>query len=67
MACGLPVVVTASGELPRVVGPAGRVVPEGDIPALVAALAGLAAVTGICVGCEVYLFLARRRGVELVA
>jgi hypothetical protein len=34
---------------------------------VVAALAGLAAVTGICVGCEVYLVLARRRGVELVA
>lgn len=34
---------------------------------IVAALAGLAAVTGICVGCEVYLFLARRRGVRLVA
>ena len=34
---------------------------------VVAALAGLAATTGICVGCEVYLFLARRRGVELVA
>jgi hypothetical protein len=34
---------------------------------IVAALAGLAAVTGICVGCEVYLSLARRRGVELVA
>jgi hypothetical protein len=32
---------------------------------IVAALAGLAASTGICVGCEVYLFLARRRGVEL--
>ena len=34
---------------------------------IVAALAGLAAATGICVGCEVYLFLARRRGVKLVA
>lgn len=34
---------------------------------IVAALAGLAAVTGICVGCEVYLFVARRRGVQLVA
>jgi hypothetical protein len=34
---------------------------------LVAALAGLSAVSGICVGCEVYLWLARRRGVELVA
>ena len=34
---------------------------------IVAALAGLSAITGICVGCEIYLFLARRRGVELVA
>ena len=32
---------------------------------LVAFLAGLAASTGICVGCEVYLFLARRRGVRM--
>jgi hypothetical protein len=28
---------------------------------IVAALAGLSAVTGICVGCEIYLFAARRR------
>lgn len=34
---------------------------------VVAALAGLAATTGICVGCEIYLFLARRRGIELAA
>ena len=34
---------------------------------VVAALAGLAATTGICVGCEMYLLFARRRGVELVA
>ena len=34
---------------------------------IVAALAGLAAVTGICVGCEIYVFLARRRGVQLAA
>ena len=34
---------------------------------VVAALAGLAAVTGICVGCEIYLLVARRRGVRLVA
>jgi hypothetical protein len=34
---------------------------------IVAVLAGLAATTGICVGCEIYLFVARRRGVELVA
>ncbi len=32
---------------------------------VVAALAGLAATTGVCVGCEMYLFLARRRGVKL--
>lgn len=34
---------------------------------IVAALAGLAAVTGICVGCEIWLFVARRRNVRLVA
>ncbi len=34
---------------------------------IVAALAGLAAATKICVGCEMYLFVARRRGVHLVA
>jgi hypothetical protein len=34
---------------------------------VVAALAGLAAATGICVGCELWLFWARRRHVELVA
>ena len=32
---------------------------------VVALLAGLAAATGICVGCEIYLFLARRRGVRM--
>lgn len=32
---------------------------------IVAVLAGLAATTGLCVGCEVYLFFARRRGVEV--
>lgn len=34
---------------------------------IVAGLAGLAAATGICVGCELYLLVARRRGVSLVA
>lgn len=34
---------------------------------VVAALAGLAAVTGLCVGCEVYLWLARLRGRPLPA
>ena len=31
----------------------------------VAVLAGLAATTGICVGCEIYLLVARRRGVSV--
>ncbi len=46
----------------------------GDISALgwalaliVAALAGLAAATGICVGCELWLLIAKRRNIELVA
>lgn len=34
---------------------------------VVAVLAGLAATTGLCVGCEIWLFVARRRRVELVA
>ena len=34
---------------------------------IVAALAALAATTGLCVGCEAYLWVARRRGVTLVA
>ena len=34
---------------------------------VVAALAGLAAVTGICVGCEIYVLLARRFGIRLTA
>ena len=32
---------------------------------VVAALAGLAATTGLCIGCELYLLLARRRGVRI--
>jgi len=32
---------------------------------IVAALAGLAATTGICVGCEVYVLLARARGLSI--
>lgn len=34
---------------------------------VVAVLAGLAASSGLCIGCELYLLFARRRGVELVA
>jgi len=33
---------------------------------VVAALAALSAATGICVGCEMWLFAARRRGVEVL-
>ena len=33
---------------------------------IVADLAGLSAATGICVGCELYLLIARQRGVALV-
>lgn len=43
MACGVPVVGSDSGEIPRVIGDAGQVVPEGDARALGRALAELAA------------------------
>lgn len=33
---------------------------------VVALLAGLAASSGLCIGCELYLFFARRRGTHLV-
>jgi glycosyltransferase involved in cell wall biosynthesis len=41
MACGVPVVGSDSGEIPRVIGPAGLVVPEGDARALADALTRL--------------------------
>jgi glycosyltransferase involved in cell wall biosynthesis len=41
MACGVPVVGSASGELPNVIAAAGLVVPEGDPVALRAAIATL--------------------------
>jgi hypothetical protein len=44
---------------------AGAPVAGWALALLVAFLAGLAASTGICVGCEIYLFLARRRGVRM--
>lgn len=46
---------------------AGSEVVAWGLALVVAMLAGLAATSGLCVGCEVYLFVARRRGVELVA
>jgi glycosyltransferase involved in cell wall biosynthesis len=41
MACEVPVVGSDSGEIPRVIGDAGIVVPEGNVAALRAALARL--------------------------
>lgn len=41
MACGVAVVGSDSGEIPRVTGPAGVIVPEGDIAALRDALQAL--------------------------
>jgi phosphatidyl-myo-inositol dimannoside synthase len=43
MACGVPLLASDSGEIPRVVGPAGRVLPERDPTAWTAALAELLA------------------------
>jgi len=42
MACGVPVVGSNSGEISRVIGEAGRVVPEGDGRRLTEALSALA-------------------------
>ncbi|MCO8120562.1 glycosyltransferase [Stieleria sp. TO1_6] len=38
MAMGLPIVGSDSGAIPEVIGPAGRITPEGDSQALAAAL-----------------------------
>jgi glycosyltransferase involved in cell wall biosynthesis len=43
MACGVPVVGSDSGEIPRVIGPAGRVFAEGKVESLVTQLQTLAA------------------------
>jgi len=43
MACDVTVIGSDSGEIPRVIGDAGRVVPEGDVAALRATLSRLAA------------------------
>jgi len=42
MACGVPVIGTATGAIPEVIGDAGLTFPEGDAEALAAALARLA-------------------------
>jgi glycosyltransferase involved in cell wall biosynthesis len=38
MACGVPVIGSDSGAIPGVIGDAGQIVPEGDIPGLRSAL-----------------------------
>jgi glycosyltransferase involved in cell wall biosynthesis len=43
MASGVPVVGSSSGEIPHVIGTAGLVYPEGNVPALRSTLAGLLA------------------------
>jgi glycosyltransferase involved in cell wall biosynthesis len=42
MSCGVPVVGSSSGEIPNVIGDAGLIYPEGDVPALAASLERLA-------------------------
>lgn len=42
MACGVPVIGAATGEIPRVIGDAGLIVPAGDVAALREALETLA-------------------------
>ena len=46
---------------------AGNAVVGWVLALVVAVLAGLAATTGVCVGCEIWLFIARRRGTRLAA
>lgn len=41
MACGVPVLGSDSGEIPGVIGEAGRIVPAGDVQALTDALTDL--------------------------
>ncbi|HUN21717.1 MAG TPA: glycosyltransferase family 4 protein [Anaerolineales bacterium] len=41
MACGVPVVGSTCGEIPNVIGSAGLVFPEGDVPALTGLLSQL--------------------------
>ena len=47
MACAVPVLGSDSGEIPNVIGAAGRVFPEGDGPALTSLLRGLMGDTGL--------------------
>jgi hypothetical protein len=58
-AAGVGVAFLATASLALVAGAPGA---AWALALAVAALAGLAATTGICVGCEMWLFFARRSG-----
>lgn len=61
-AAAVGVAFLAASSLAFAIGSAGV---AWALALVVAALAGLAAVTGLCIGCEIYLLLAGRRGVAL--
>ncbi len=48
MACGVPVVGSSSMEIPRVIGDAGLIFAEGDVPALCVALQRLLGDESLC-------------------
>lgn len=61
-AAAVGAVVLAGATVAFVLGAPG---PGWALALVVAVLAGLSASTGLCVGCEIWLFVARRRGVVL--
>ncbi len=63
-AAAVGVVFLTAGALAFAAGHAGI---GWTLALIVAALAGLSATTGICVGCEIYLVLTRRRRRKVVA
>lgn len=63
MASGTPVVATAAGSLPEVLGDAARLVPPGDVEALAEAIVELAAPTEEAAAARAALIEAGRRHV----
>ena len=63
-AAAIGVLFLGAASLALLVGAAGV---AWALALIVAALAGLAAVSGVCIGCELFLVLARRRGVAVSA
>ncbi|MGH9226753.1 MAG: DUF4395 domain-containing protein [Acidimicrobiales bacterium] len=61
-AAALGVAVLSAASLAFLAGAPGL---AWALALLVATLAGLSAATGLCVGCEIWLLFARRRGVQL--